>query len=78
MNFLFLLDVRPDPVSVAGAGGLILLAFVVLMSAAALIVVFVFLLKRLKQERSRVSSPTPGSPDGQPGWGGAVREGSSQ
>jgi cytosine/adenosine deaminase-related metal-dependent hydrolase len=23
-----------------------------------------------------VSSPTPGSPDGQPGWGGAVREGS--
>ena len=24
----------------------------------------------------RGSSPTPGSPDGQPGWGGAVREGS--
>jgi len=26
---------------------------------------------------ARGSSPTPGSPDGQPGWGGAVREGSS-
>ena len=26
--------------------------------------------------RRRVSSPTPGSPAGQPGWGGAVREGS--
>src|SRR5216684_2444626 len=25
---------------------------------------------------TRGSSPTPGSPDGQPGWGGAVREGS--
>ena len=24
---------------------------------------------------SRVRSPTPGSPAGQPGWGGAVREG---
>jgi len=23
----------------------------------------------------RVSSPTPGSPAGQPGWGGTVREG---
>ncbi len=27
-------------------------------------------------ERFRGSSPTPGSPAGQPGWGGAVREGS--
>ena len=27
--------------------------------------------------RARGSSPTPGSPDGQPGWGGAVREGAS-
>src|SRR5205823_2478618 len=24
------------------------------------------------------TSPTPGSPDGQPGWGGAVREGSDR
>jgi hypothetical protein len=54
MNSLFLLDVRPDPVPVAGVGGLILLAFVVLMFAAALIAGFVFLLKRLK----RGSSPT--------------------
>jgi hypothetical protein len=26
--------------------------------------------------RDRCTSPTPGSPDGQPGWGGTVREGS--
>ena len=65
MNFLFLLDVRPDPVPVAGIGGLILLAFVVLMFAAALIVGFVALLKRLTRSGNRVSSPT-------------VREGSSQ
>ena len=38
MNFLFLLDVRPDPAPVAGIGGLILLAFVVLGITAALIV----------------------------------------
>jgi DNA helicase-2/ATP-dependent DNA helicase PcrA len=31
-----------------------------------------------KLNRSRGSSPTPGSPAGQPGWGGTVREGSSQ
>ena len=28
--------------------------------------------------QARVSSPTPGSPAGQPGWGGAVREGSEK
>ncbi len=49
MNFLFLFDVRPDPVPVAGVGGLILLAFVVLMFSAALIVGFVFLLRALKR-----------------------------
>ena len=27
------------------------------------------------QKQKRGSSPTPGSPAGQPGWGGAVREG---
>ncbi|SRR6266536_495182 len=27
------------------------------------------------EARERGSSPTPGSPAGQPGWGGAVREG---
>src|ERR1700674_527178 len=27
------------------------------------------------EARRSVRSPTPGSPDGQPGWGGAVREG---
>lgn len=56
MNHLSLLlfDLRPDPVPVAGPGGLILLAFVVLMLTVALIVGLVFLLKRLKG----VSSPT--------------------
>lgn len=57
MSFLFLLDVRPDPVPVAGVGGLILLAFVVLMFTAALIIGFVFLLKQLKRN-GRVSGPT--------------------
>jgi hypothetical protein len=65
MNFLFLLDVRPEPAPVAGVGGLILLAFVVLMFASVLIVGFVVLLRRLKRSGNRVSSPT-------------VREGSSQ
>ena len=31
----------------------------------------------LRAKRTRGSSPTPGSPAGQPGWGGAVREGVS-
>ena len=52
MNRLFLFDVRPDPVPVAGVGGLILLAVVVLMFAAALIVGLVFLLKALKRGSS--------------------------
>jgi flagellar basal body-associated protein FliL len=73
MNYLFLLDVRPDPVPVAGVGGLILLVFVVLMFAAAMIVGFVFLLKRLR----RGSSPTPESPAEHLSWDGAVREGST-
>ena len=52
MNPLFLFDVRPDPVPVAGVGGLILLAAVVLTITAALIVGFVFLLKALKRGSS--------------------------
>jgi peroxisomal 2,4-dienoyl-CoA reductase len=31
--------------------------------------------KAINEARARVRSPTPGSPAGQPGWGGAVREG---
>ncbi|HVS81033.1 MAG TPA: ABC transporter ATP-binding protein, partial [Pyrinomonadaceae bacterium] len=31
----------------------------------------------LRARETRGSSPTPGSPAGQPGWGGAVREGSA-
>src|SRR5712691_2743617 len=34
-------------------------------------------LERLIADVTRGPSPTPGSPAGQPGWGGAVREGSS-
>jgi len=52
MNPLFLFDVRPDPVPVAGVGGLILLAVMVLMFAAALIAGFGFLLKALKRGSS--------------------------
>ena len=33
--------------------------------------------EELLQEADRGTSPTPGSPAGQPGWGGAVREGST-
>jgi len=58
MNYSFFLDVRPDPVPVAGVSGLILLAFVVVMFAAALVFGFVFLLKRLSRSNIRVSSPT--------------------
>jgi hypothetical protein len=46
---LVLLDVRPDPISVAGPVGLILLALVVLMITVALVVGFVFLLRRRRR-----------------------------
>ena len=49
---LFLLDVRPDPLSVAGIGGLILLAVIVLIFTAGLVTGFVFLLKRLRRRTS--------------------------
>ena len=52
MNLLFLFDVRPDPVPVASAGALILLALVVLIFTVASIVGFVFLLKALKRGSS--------------------------
>jgi hypothetical protein len=55
MNLL-LLDVRPDPVSVAGPVGLILLALVVLMITVALVVGFVFLLKRLRRNGGNPAS----------------------
>jgi len=49
MSLLFLLDIRPGPAPIAGVGGLILLAFLILIFSAALIVGFVFLLKQLKR-----------------------------
>ena len=48
MNLL-LLDVRPDPIPVAGPAGLILLALVVLIITVALVGFFVVLLKRRKR-----------------------------
>ena len=50
MNYILLLDVAPEPVSVGiGISGLILVAVVVLMLTAAVLVGFVFLLKRLRR-----------------------------
>jgi len=44
-----LLDIRPGPAPIAGVGGLILLAALVLIFSAAFIVGFVFLLQQLKR-----------------------------
>jgi len=50
MNYILLLDVAPEPVSVGiGISGLILVAVVVLMLTAAVLVGFVFLLKRFRR-----------------------------
>jgi hypothetical protein len=50
INYILLLDVAPEPVSVGiGIAGLILVATVVLMITAALLVGFVFLFKRLRR-----------------------------
>ena len=49
MSLLFLLDIRPGPEPIAGVGGLILLALLVLIVTAAFIVGFVFLLKQLNR-----------------------------
>ena len=49
MSLLFLLDIRPGPAPIAGVGGLILIAVLVLIFTAALIVGFVFLLRQLKR-----------------------------
>ena len=52
MMSLILLDVAPDPVPVAGVGGLVALAVAVLFLGAALIVGFVILIKRIKRRRA--------------------------
>src|SRR5437660_9223458 len=57
MSLLFLLDIRPGPAPIAGVGGLILLAVLVLIFTAALIVGFVFLLKALKRGSSTGAHP---------------------
>jgi hypothetical protein len=55
MNLL-LLDVRPDPIPVAGPGGLMLLALVVLIITAALVAGFVLLLKQRRRAGSNSAS----------------------
>src|SRR2546429_6098222 len=57
MSLLFLVDIRPGPAPIAGVGGLILLALLVLIFSAALIVGFVFLLKQLKRGSGSTLSP---------------------
>ena len=57
MMLLFLLDIRPGPAPIAGVGGLILLAVLVLIFTAALIVGFVILLKALKRGSSTGAHP---------------------
>jgi hypothetical protein len=52
MSSLLLLDVRPEPVPVAGPAGLILLVVVVLVASSASVVAFVYLLKRLKRRKA--------------------------
>ena len=49
---MFLFDIRPDPVPVAGVAGLVILAIFVLILVAVLIVGFVFLLKVLQRRKS--------------------------
>jgi hypothetical protein len=67
---LILIDAKPEPVPVASVGGLILLAFIVTVFSVALIVGFVFLLKRLRQRRGPVinerASPATGGERIQP------------
>ena len=48
-TLLFLVDIRPGPAPIAGVGGLILLAILILIFTAALIVGFVFLIRQLKR-----------------------------
>jgi len=57
MSVLFLLDIRPGPAPIAGVGGLILIAVLVLIFTAALVVGFVFLLKQLKRAGGSAFSP---------------------
>lgn len=62
MMFLILLDVAPDPVPVAGVGGLVAIAVAVLFLGAALIVGFIILLKRIKRRRADPVGTTAQSP----------------
>ena len=57
MSLLFLLDIRPGPTPIAGVGGLILIAVLVLIFTAAFDYRFRFLLKALKRGSSTGAHP---------------------
>lgn len=58
MSSLFLFDVAPDPVPVAGVRSLVVLVVVVLFLGTALVGGFVFLLKRIKRRRANPPGTT--------------------
>jgi hypothetical protein len=58
---MFLFDIRPDPVPVAGVAGLVILAIFVLILAAVLIVGFVFLLKVVQRRKGGAAQITGGN-----------------
>ena len=62
---MFLLDVRPDPVPVAGVAALVLGVIVVLVLVAFLIVGFVLLLKFLQRRKTSLA-PVAGGVATQP------------
>ena len=68
MSRLVLLDVAPGPARVVGVGALTLIAVVVLIFVAALVVGFVFLLKRRRSKANQAnleatSTAQPSSPN---------------
>ncbi len=48
---LILFDIRPDPVPVAGIGGLILLAFLILFLSATVLIAIVVVVKRMRRKQ---------------------------
>jgi flagellin-like protein len=56
MNFLFLFDVPPDPVSAVPWGALIVLLAIVFVLAVAFVAGLVFLLIRIKRRKLKVVS----------------------
>ena len=74
MALFLLLDVGPDPLGLGVMLAVILFVIAFVLVLAGTLVLFLWYRKRGSY---RGSSSTPGSPDGQPGWGGSVKEGVS-